>query len=125
MPVEQKVVVIAVATALVLAILELVRKRKLREEYSWLWLLAGSAVLGAALLPFDALMWIAGLMGSRYPPSALFFLGFCALIGLCLPVSVRLSRMTEQIKNLAQKVSLLEAELERRGGGEEEEPPPP
>ena len=121
MPIEQKVVVIAVATALVLAILELVRKRKLREEYSWLWLLAGFAVLGAALLPFDALLWIASLMGSRYPPSALFFLGFCALIGLCLQFSVRLSRMTEQIKNLGQKVSLLEAELERRGGGDEEE----
>lgn len=113
MPIEQKVTVIGVAVVLVLAILELVRKRRLREEYSWLWLLAGFGALALALLPFGALKYLAGLMGSGYPPSALFFLGFCALIGLCLQFSVRLSRMTEQIKNLGQKVSLLEAELER------------
>lgn len=113
MPIEQRVVIVGAACLFVLAILELVRKRLLREEYSWLWLLAGFTILGAAFLPFDALVFIAERMGSASPPAAIFFLGFCAVTALCLQFSVRLSRMTEQLKNLGQKVSLLEAELER------------
>jgi len=113
MPTEQRVLIVGVAVLFVLAILELVRKRLLREEYSWLWLLAGISILGAALLPFDVLLRVSERMGSKNPSAGVFFFGFCALIALCLQFSVRLSRMTEQLKNLGQKVSLLEAELER------------
>ena len=112
MPFEQRVVIICVAAFLVLVILELVRKRKLREEYSWLWLLAGLGIAVASLIPFEGLQLIARAMGSEYPTAAMFFLGFVALIFLSLQFSVRLSRMTEQIKNLGQKVALLEASLQ-------------
>ena len=112
MPIQQRVVVISVACFLVLVIFELVRKRRLREEYSWLWLLAGGLIFVAAFVPFTWLVAMARQMGSEAPPSAIFFLGFCAVTLLCLQFSVRLSRMTEQVKNLGQKISLLEAALE-------------
>lgn len=114
MPVQQRIVVAVVALLLVVAVFELVRKRRLREEYSWLWLLAGVGVIVAAFVPFEALRLLANAMGSDNPPAAIFFLGFCAVTCLCLQFSVRLSRMTEQLKNLGQKVALLEAELDRR-----------
>ena len=95
-----------------LVIFELVRKRKLREEYAWLWLLAGGLIAVAAFIPFEGLKRMAQSMGSDNPPAAIFFLGFIALIFLCLQFSVRLSRQTEQIKTLGQKISLLEAAME-------------
>jgi hypothetical protein len=111
-PAAQRVVIVSVAVILVVSIFELVRKRRLREEYAWLWLLAGFLIMVAAFVPMKGLMFLANIMGSQNPPAAVFFLGFCATTFLCLQFSVKLSRMTEQMKNLAQKVSLLEAELE-------------
>lgn len=112
MPIKQRVVAAAVAFALTVTIIELVRKRRLREEYSWLWLLVGVGIAASAFVPFQYLLLLANSMGSDNPPAAIFFLGFVGVTLLCLQFSVRLSRMTEQIKNLGQKVALLEAELE-------------
>lgn len=117
MPIKQRVVAAAVAFGLTLVIFELVRKRRLREEYSWLWLLVGVGIAASAFVPFDYLVLLANSMGSDNPPAAIFFLGFIGVTLLCLQFSVRLSRMTEQMKNLAQKVALLEADLERERGG--------
>jgi len=112
LPIKQRVVAVAVAFFLTVTIFELVRKRRLREEYSWLWLLVGVGIAASAFVPFDLLVLLANSMGSDNPPAAIFFLGFVGVTLLCLQFSVRLSRMTEQIKNLGQKVALLEAELD-------------
>ncbi|MCA8921755.1 MAG: DUF2304 domain-containing protein [Planctomycetes bacterium] len=112
MPIQQKVVVIGTAIVVCLVIFELVRKRMLREEYSWLWLLAGVAIGLVSLTPFRFLQFFSSrVLGSENPPAAIFFLGFVAVTLLCLQFSVRLSRMTEQIKNLGQKIGILEAQL--------------
>jgi hypothetical protein len=120
MPLQQRFLIFGVAVVLMLAIFELVRKRRLREEYAWLWLLAGVVILIATFVPMEGLKAIANIMGSSNPPAAIFFLGFCATTFLCLQFSVRLSRMTEQIKNLGQKVSILEASLEDAAKDESE-----
>lgn len=122
MPVKQRAVAAAVALGLTLTIFELVRKRRLREEYSWLWLLVGVGIAASAFVPFDYLVLLANSMGSENPPAAVFFLGFIGLTLLCLQFSVRLSRMTEQLRNLGQKVALLEAELERQAPRERSQP---
>lgn len=112
MPLLQRIVVVGVSLALLILIFELVRKRKLREEYSWLWVLTGVAIFGLAFVPFEGLMVIAAAAGSEKPTAVIFFLGFIFMTLLCLQFSVRLSRMTEQVKTLAQKVALMEAEKE-------------
>ena len=42
---RQKFVAILLAIGLIVFIFELVRRKKLREEYSWLWMLSGAAIL--------------------------------------------------------------------------------
>jgi hypothetical protein len=108
MPIEQKITTLAVAVGILLLILELVRKRRLREEYSWLWLLAGIVLL-IMVSWYEGLVWISQLIGAGQTSSTVFFLGQVFMILLCLQFSVRLSRMTEQIKTLGQKLALLEA----------------
>jgi len=51
MPWHQRTVIVLAAFALMVLIFELVRKRRLREEYSWLWLLTGFIILCFAFLP--------------------------------------------------------------------------
>ena len=113
MPLQQRLIILSSASILMLVIFELVRRRRLREEYAWLWLLAGALIWIAALIPFEGLRSFARLFGSENPPAAIFFLGFLAVTLLCLQFSVRLSRMTEQVKNLGQQVALLEEGLQR------------
>src|SRR5581483_10211940 len=113
MPWHQHLVILLSAFGLMFIIFELVRKRRLREEYSWLWLLTGAGIMILAFFPQEWLMYLAELLGSKNPPAAIFFVGFCFVTLLCLQFSVRLSRMTEQVKTLAQKIALLEQDLER------------
>jgi hypothetical protein len=112
MPLQQKITTALIALGIVFLILELVRKRRLREEYSWLWLLTAVALL-LAVLWYDLLFILSRTIGAVSTVSTVFFMGMLFLMLLCLQFSVRLSRMTEQIKTLGQKIALLEAEKAR------------
>jgi hypothetical protein len=109
MPIRQKVVFLTIAIALLFVILELVRRRRLRVEYSWLWIAAGVTPL-ALILRYDLLVWLTERVGASIPTSTLFFLCILYLALLSLNYSVRLTELTRQVKELAQEVALLKAE---------------
>ena len=109
------VVFLGLVLVLLLSILELVRRRTLRVEYSWLWL--GSCVTIALLiLRYDLLIALTGLVGAVVPTSTLFFLCILYLALLCLHYSIRISRLTHEVKDLAHEVALLGARTEQRPG---------
>jgi hypothetical protein len=110
MPLRVKIVAFVFSVGMMLLIVELVRRRKLREEYSWLWLLTGSVIV-VLLMWFDLLKWITHLMGAIVPSSALFFLAFLFLILVSLHFSVVISKLQDRNKDLAQRYALLEMEL--------------
>ena len=104
---RQKTLALIISTSLLILILELVRRRKLREEYSWLWLLTGLAILVLSLR-FDLLVTVTRFIGAVVPVSTLFFFGLILLMLISISYSVRISRLSLQVKNLAQKLTLLE-----------------
>jgi hypothetical protein len=107
---RQKAVAVVLAVAMTVVAIELVRKRKLREEYSILWIVTGLTLLALAVFD-DLLLWFQRLIGAAEASSALFFGGLVFLIVVALQVSVRLSRLTFRNKSLTQRVALLEREL--------------
>ena len=109
MPLRQKLVFLTLAAVLLLLIVELVRRRRLRVEYSWLWLLAGVSIVGL-ILRYDLLIQLTELVGAAIPTSTLFFLCILYLALLSLDYSVRLTSLTRQVKELAQELALLRAE---------------
>lgn len=98
--------------ALLFLVLEMVRRRRLREEYSWVWLLAAIGYLLVAVWPALP-AWVSHLIGSSNPASAFTFLGLFFLFLLSVQFSVQVSRLTEQNKDLAQQVAILDSELRR------------
>ncbi|MGB7337260.1 MAG: DUF2304 domain-containing protein [Phototrophicaceae bacterium] len=99
--------------ALVL-ILEMVRRRSLREEYSLLWL--GTAFVMIIVSVWrDLLHGLSALVGIAYPPNLLFLLasGFMGL--LLLYFSTVITRLTQENKEIAQEVALLRYEIETLG----------
>jgi hypothetical protein len=117
-----QIVSIVVAALLLLAILELVRRRRLLERYALLWLASGVVLLALAIWR-NALEDIASVLGVAYPPNALFVVAFGFVLVLLLHFSLAVSRLADQSKLLAQRLALLEERV-ARGEAEPEEPSP-
>ncbi len=100
------------SVAALLLILELVRRRRLREGYSLLWLAiaAGMIVLAGWR---DLLHGLAAFVGVAYPPNLLFLLAVLSILTMLLYFSTVISRLTQENRELAQRFALLQYELER------------
>ena len=112
---RQRVVALGIAAGLVVLVFELVRRRKLREEYSWVWI-ATAVLLAILALNQDLLITVSRWIGSASVVSTLFFGAFLFVFALLLQCSVRLSRLTHRHRTLGQRVALLEEEVQRLRG---------
>lgn len=105
---------------LVLVVLELIRKRRLKERYALLWLLTGVALLVLSLWR-DGLNTIAAWVGiETYPPAVLFAVATLFILLVLLDYSTAISKLADQNTILAQRLALLEERLRRRGEQEAE-----
>jgi hypothetical protein len=118
---ESKLQVVAVlgALALLLIVLEMVRRRRLMERYALLWMLSAVIILGLAAWQ-DALNVLARALGVASPPNALFFIAVAFILLLLLHFSAAMSRLADQSKVLAQRQAILEERLARFEGEEAE-----
>lgn len=94
------------ALLLPLTVLELVRRRRLQERYSLLWLLTGLVIVLLAAWP-DALDMLARLTGIATPVNALFATAAGFIVVVLLHFSTVISRLSEENTRLAQHVGLL------------------
>ncbi len=120
-----QVIAITVSGAIFVAIIELIRRNRLKERYSLIWL-AASAVLIILSVWRGLLHFIARTVGIYYPPSFLFLLAIFFLLLLLLHFSVILSSLSENNKRLAQDIGMLKEKLNGRDrkddlGGRERE----
>jgi hypothetical protein len=104
-----QVVAVVVSVTLLLTVLELVRRRKLVEEYSLVWILGALALVGLSIWR-HLLDRAAALLGVFYPPSLLLMLLVVMVFVALLWFSVVLSRQRRQIDRLIEQVAILEAE---------------
>lgn len=105
-----QVLAIVGCLALLVVIFETIRKRRLREQYALIWILAGLVLLLLATRR-DLLTQVSQLMGIYYPPSALLVIGIAFIVLVLLSFSVAVSEMSEKVTRLAQRLALLEAEV--------------
>ncbi len=94
---------------LLLFMIELVRRRKFREELSMTWFLVGLIVMASSVgdIIVDP---VAKLLGVAYPPALLFSLVIFCLVVTLLYYSVVISDLKGKIKELGQKIALIEFE---------------
>lgn len=105
-----RIVSIILSMSLLIIILDLLRRKKLKEKYAALWLITGISILILALFQ-RLLSWIIYLLGIKLPINGLFFLGLFFVILINLHFSVVISNLVEQNKKIAQKLALLEAAI--------------
>jgi hypothetical protein len=107
---HQQMFAVFVSLAIFVVIISLVRNRKLKEEFSWLWLLTGFIIFVLAVW-YDLLIKLTALIGAVAPTTTLFIFSIIFLVLLSLHFAIKISQLSDQLKNLAQKISLLEAKI--------------
>jgi len=113
-PLKVSLAATAASVVLVLVVFELIRSRRLREQYALLWLVTG-IVLVILSAWRGGLNTIAGWLGVRgYPPAVLFAVGLMFVILVLLHYSTVISRLSDQNVVLAQRLALLETKLSER-----------
>jgi hypothetical protein len=105
---HQKIFAVFVSLTIFAVIIILVRNRRLRAEYAWLWLLTGFVVF-VLVVWYDLLVALTKLIGAVAPTTTLFIFSIIFLVFVSLHFAIKISRLSDQVKNLAQKISLLEA----------------
>lgn len=103
-----KLTLVTAVTGLVLlaAIVELLRRRQLREKYALLWLTVGLVVGPLALHP-RLLDRVAQVLGVVSGVSLVLFLAVTFLLLVCVHLSWEVSRLEEETRTLAEQVALL------------------
>lgn len=105
--------------AVAAVVFDLVRRRRLREEFTWLWMLGTVGALVLCLVP-PARAGLGRLLGTSAESAALA-VALLFVVAVCLDVSTKVSTLANQQKNLAQGLGRLEkrlGDLEQRGSDE-------
>ena len=93
-------------------ILWLLKKKKLTERYSIIWLISAGVLLVFAVFPYVVLV-LTDLLGMAVPVNVVFLLVIAFILLLLLSLSSIVSGFAEKIKRLAQENALLEERVRR------------
>lgn len=105
-----QIIAIVIALMFMFFIFRLISKGKLREEYSFIWIVCTALLLLFSIWR-DGLDVIAKLLGIYYAPSLIFLGAIFAIVVFLVHLSVVNSKQHQQIKNLAQEMALLKEKL--------------
>lgn len=114
---DAHLLVLIAGAAIIVAMVELLRRQSLKERYTLLWFATGVGV--AVLAIFPRLLNIASdALGIKSGPHLLFLVAVSALGLVCIHLSVEVSRLEERTRTLAEEVALLRAQVQRIESGE-------
>lgn len=107
------VFVMGVALFNVVVMLELVRRRQLREKYALLWMTV--ALSGIVLvLARTVVDRVARAVGAEYGASVVFLGAILFLLLVCMHLSWEVSRLEERTRTLAEELALMQGREDRK-----------
>lgn len=109
---QQKIFAVSISILLFITIVDLVRRRRLREEFSWLWLLTGAMIIILSVW-YDLLMLVTEVIGAVLPTTTLFLSGLIFLMVINLYYATKISTLHDHIKDLAQHVAILQTDVQK------------
>jgi len=101
--------IVASALSLVVVI-ELLRRRHLRERHAIWWFIAGLLALLVGIFP-SVLTWAAALVGVAVPTNLIFFVSIAILFFVCLQHSSEVTRLENNARTLAEIIAIHELHL--------------
>jgi|SRR5271157_6300927 len=111
MSLRGQIFIIAISLFLVLYVLDALRKRKINEEYClwWIFIMVATDLL---VLNQYLLTKITHLIGALVPISTLTLFALVLMLMILIYFSMKISVLTNQVKELIQAYALLRKEFE-------------
>jgi hypothetical protein len=104
-------------------VIEMLRRRRLRERHAVWWLIAGVLALIIGVFP-QVLIWAAGVVGVEIPTNLIFFVSVFILFLVCIQHSAELTDLEDKTRILAEQAALHALRIEEleneTGRGEEQ-----
>jgi hypothetical protein len=107
-----QLVSIVISAALLVTIIELVRRGRLSEEYSFIWIVCAIALFALSVWR-NLLDLAASALGVHYPPAVLLLVLTFFVVIVSLYFSVVVSRHRKDIEKLVEDVALLDEQVRR------------
>lgn len=92
-------------------VIEMLRRRRLRERHAGWWLVAGFLAVIISIFP-EVLRWTASALGFEIPVNLVFFLSLFVLFLVALQHSSELTQVESHNRLLAEEVVLLKLRVE-------------
>ena len=105
-------VILIFSLLLLIFVVDLVRRKHLREKYSLIWIFVVLVMVVLAGWK-NALIDLANFFHVYYPPSLAFLISILFLILLTLALSVIVSHQTTRIIRLIQEIGLLDERIRK------------
>lgn len=96
---------VASAVLTLVVVIELLRRRRLRERHAVWWLIAGTLALIISIFP-PVLVWAAHLVGVEVPVNLVFFVSVAVLFLVCIQHSAELTALEAKTRTLAETAAL-------------------
>lgn len=112
MTLRVRIAVILVLCIGLIAIVNLIRKRNLELKYALTWLFLGGALLLLVLIP-GSMNIISNMLGIYSPMNMIFFLGFLFSIVVIFSLTMSVSRNSNRVRTMAQKIALNEYKMNK------------
>jgi hypothetical protein len=110
----QRIFAVATSVATLVFIVELVRRRRLKEEYSWLWIVTGAGMVVLAAW-YGLIEHITHVIGAITVTTTLFLFGLLFLLVISIHFTTVISKLTQQVRRLTQEIAILSAERDQAG----------
>lgn len=112
------VVAVAGSLAVLVLVLSLIVRRRLKPRYALLWLVAAVALVGVSVWR-DSIDIVGSALGIDYKPVVVFLATDLFVLLVLLHMSLVVSRLTDQVRTLAQEIALLHQRVGRSEEGEQ------
>lgn len=112
MPVGIRLIIISLGLILFVIIFEMVRRKKFREELSIIWFIVSIAIMASSVAD-KIIDPLAGMLGIGYPPALVFVWVIFFLLLALLYFSMVISDLKGKVKELIQKLALMEHEISK------------
>ena len=105
-----RIIILVVLAISMIYIAYQTKKSKIDFKFALPWFVMILILVGLTIFP-NVLTYLSDLVGIAAPMNLLFFFGFAISITIIYMLTVTVSKMSENIRGLTQKIAMLEKEL--------------
>ena len=113
MSLKLQIILICVFSVIFVWLVTRVRKNKVDVRFILPWIVLDLVLLILTIFP-GIIVWFSGLLGIYSVMNMLFFCGFCLSLMVIFTLTTAVSKMTNEIKRLTQRIAIMEKESEEK-----------